>query len=358
MNILFLPTNIASVPSITATALNKLEGINARNIIEKNHKYQTTNKTTVVLAQRYYNRFHPLKWLNSRWEYGKELKKWIEWADVLHYVCGPAFSNGVDLKWATAKNKTIIIEWVGSDIRDPEILFKINPYYSKVFNNGYEYKKLEETNNKKEVQKMFAKAKAIVNISPEISLFLDKRLFPEYNILYQRLNLKNFLPQYPSINNLKPLIIHSPSAKNAKGTNLIMPIIEELKKEFNFEFVLLHNMRREKVLEIMHNADIFLDQIICGGYGMATTEAMAFGKPVMCYIMPELFDAGLPKEFPVVNTNPDNLKEQLIKLITSPQLRHDIGKQSRLYAEKYFDASTIALQLVEIYKEALEKRGN
>ena len=77
----------------------------------------------------------------------------------------------------------------------------------------------------------------------------------------------------------------------------------------------------------MQKADIFLDQIICGGYGMACTEAMAFGKPVMCYIMPEVFKAGLPEDFPITNTNPDNLKEQLIKLITDPQMRHDTGKE-------------------------------
>lgn len=356
MNILFLPSNIASLPSITATALNKLEGINAKNIIDSIHKYQSVSKSTVILPQRLHNRLHTAKWLNSRWKYGKELKKWIEWADVLHYVCGPAFNNGADLKWAKAKNKTIIIEWVGSDIRDPEVLFKINPYYSRVFNNGYEYKRLEETNNKNKVQKLFAKAGAVAGISPEISLFLNKSLFPEYHILKQRLHLQNFIPQYPSVNNTKPLIIHSPSAKIAKGSNLIIPVIEELKKEYDFEFVLLHDMSREKVLEIMQKADIFLDQIICGGYGMASAEAMAFGKPVMCYIMPELFDAGLPKEFPVVNTNPDTLREQLIKLITSPRLRHNIGKQSRAYAEKHFDAGKIALQLLDIYKGALEKR--
>lgn len=357
MKVLFLPSNIASIPSITVEALNKLEGVEARNVISINHKFQSVNKNTVFLPQKNQNLLNPVKWLYSRWRYWSKLKKWIKWADVLHYVCGPAFSNGLDVNWAKTKNKIIIIEWLGSDIRDPELLLKINPYYTRVFNNGYEYKKLEESDNKNKVQKLFEKANAIATISPEINLFLNKKLFPEYHILYQRLNLKNFIPRYPSANNTRPLIIHSPTAKIVKGTNIIIPVIEELKKQYDFEFVLLHDMSREKVLAIMQQADIFLDQIICGGYGMACTEAMAFGKPVMCYIMPEVFDAGLQREFPVVNTNPDNLKEQLIKLITSPQLRHDIGKQSRAYAEKYFDANKIAFQLKGIYKDALEKKS-
>ena len=38
-------------------------------------------------------------------------------------------------------------------------------------------------------------------------------------------------------------------------------------------------MTREKVLEIMQKADMFSGPDCLGGYGMASTEAMAFGKP-------------------------------------------------------------------------------
>ena len=91
---------------------------------------------------------------------------------------------------------------------------------------------------------------------------------------------------------------------------------------------------------------------------MATMEAMAFGKPVMCYIMPRVFEGGLSEECPIVNTNPDNLKEQLIKLITNPQLRHNIGIKSRAFAEKFHDVNKISGQLLEIYKLELEKMHN
>jgi glycosyltransferase involved in cell wall biosynthesis len=76
--------------------------------------------------------------------------------------------------------------------------------------------------------------------------------------------------------------------------------------------------------------------------------------------MKEVFEGGLSADCPIINTNPDNLKEQLIKLIENPQLRHDIGKQSRAFAEKYFDVEIIAPQLVNIYKEVLaaNKKNN
>lgn len=166
----------------------------------------------------------------------------------------------------------------------------------------------------------------------------------------------DFTPQYPAINNNKPLIVHSPTAKIGKGSNIIVPLIEELKKQFNFDFILLHDMSREKVLEIMQKTDIFIDQIIVGSYGMAAMEAMSFGKPVMCYLMPEVFKAGLPEECPIVNTNPDNLKEQLTTLITNAQLRHDTGIKSRAFAEKFHDVEKVSSQLLTIYKTELEKK--
>ncbi len=91
MNILFLPANIASVPSITATALNKLEGIHSKNIIDNIHKYQSISKSTVVLPHRSDNRLHAAKGIKSRWDYGRQLKKWIQWADVVDYIGGLAF---------------------------------------------------------------------------------------------------------------------------------------------------------------------------------------------------------------------------------------------------------------------------
>jgi glycosyltransferase involved in cell wall biosynthesis len=77
---------------------------------------------------------------------------------------------------------------------------------------------------------------------------------------------------------------------------------------------------------------------------MAAMEAMSFGKPVMCYLLPQVFEAGLPQECPIVNTNPVNLKEQLIKLINNPKLRESIGMAGRAYVEKYHDAEIISTQ--------------
>lgn len=340
--------------AITAGALNNREGVKAICLTTSVHKYQAVNKTTIVLPNKYVSRKNPLKWFNAQRIFKKELMKWIEWADILHYTWEPAYKDGRDLRWAKKMNKPIFIEWLGSDIRDAGFLSAINPYYKQAFKNGYESRDMENGELKKMTEENFYAIGAIPTVCPEMSMYLNKKLFSSYISLMQRINVKAFSPQFPSPENNKPLIVHSPSAKITKGSNFVLAAIEELKKDFDFEFVLLHDMKREEVLKIMQKADIFLDQIIIGGYGMAAMEAMAFGKPVMCHLLPQVFEAGLPQECPIVNTNPGNLKEQLKKLITNPHLRQRIGEESRAYVEKYHDAEKISDQLLEVYTRALD----
>lgn len=358
MKVLFLPENIASMPALTAEVLNRDESIQAVCITNTIHKYQTISPVIIHLNKNFsknklINRTLQFVW--RRTLYKKQIKEWIEWADIVHYTWSPALKNGNDLAYAKKLNKPVFIEWVGSDIRNPDFLKSINPYYKKAFANGYEYAAFESKKRSEANQKLFSKYHALPVLSPEMSLYINKEFFSEVIQLYQRINLKDFVPQYPEINNRRPTIIHSPSAKITKGSNYIIPVIEELKKAYDFDFIMLHDMSRLEVLERMQKADIFIDQIIIGSYGMAAMEAMSFGKPVMCYIMPEVFEAGLPATCPIVNTNPDNLKEKLVELITNPQLRHELGKKSRVFAEEHHDVDKAALHLSAIYKNALSK---
>lgn len=348
------------MPAITAEVLNRTENTEAVCITNFVHKYQSITPGVVLLNKEFstnklINRI--LKFIWRRTVYKYQIKKWIKWADVLHYVWSPAFENGADLAYAEKLKKPLFIEWLGSDIRNPDFLKGINPYYKKAFENGYEYASYESKLNSELRQKIFFKHKATPLLSPEMSLYVKRAFFPKIKILYQRLNVNDFKAIFPDKYNIRPLIVHSPSAKVAKGSNYIITVIEELKSQFDFDFTILHDMHRSEVLALMQKADIFIDQIIIGSYGMATMEAMSFGKPVMCFILPEVFEAGLSRKCPIVNSNPDNLKENLIILLKDPQLRHDLGRKSRAFVEEFHDAEKVVTDLVEIYKSALPKNN-
>jgi glycosyltransferase involved in cell wall biosynthesis len=106
---------------------------------------------------------------------------------------------------------------------------------------------------------------------------------------------------------------------------------------------------------MIQECDVMLDQFVLGSYGVAALEAMALGKPVVCYIKPSLIER-LPSDFPIVNANQDNLVRVLGGLLEDGHQRHQIGKLSRIYVEKHHDAHKIARNLVKIYEEITKKK--
>jgi glycosyltransferase involved in cell wall biosynthesis len=152
---------------------------------------------------------------------------------------------------------------------------------------------------------------------------------------------------------LKPLIVHSPTAVVGKGTKYVIAAVDELKKNHDFEFILIKDMSHETSLGLIKRCDIFIDQLISGGYGMAAMEAMSFGKPVICYMKESVIKEDMPHDVPIVNANPDNIKVVLEELLNNGTLRNRQGKLGRAYIEKYHDIRITIPVLIEVYKNVI-----
>jgi len=308
MKVLHLPVNVASIPSHTVRGLKKI-GIDARGLIFDNKYCQSSKGMTVIR-------------ISGSKKFEKELKKIVftynffksvRWADIIHWYFGSSILPwNIDIKWIHLLKKPSLIEWLGSDIRIPEIEFNDNPYYRKVFPNI----KIPSKQFKKSIKKqeMFIKNGFIAIVPPCMQQYLQKHLWPEFYIFRQRIMLSDYVPCYPSPETKKPIVVHSPTNPVIKGTPIVIEIINKLKKKYAFEFKLIENVKRTEALEIMKNADIFLDQFVLGAHGMACLEAMAYGKPVLCYIKPSLIPQ-YPDDLPIVNANPDNLEIVLEELL-------------------------------------------
>lgn len=355
LKILFLPVNIASQPFITTEAINKTGKAKALCITNSVSPVNSKGKNTLFIPKNFPRR-KPFKWLYYKLTYRHRIKKWIKWADVLHYIWSPAFTDGGDLQYAEKLGKPIFIEWVGSDIRKPEKLSKINNYYSKAFKSGYEYFDLESSGHSETVQQQFSKAGAIPLATPEMSIYIDRNYFTNGSkTLMARLNVNDFTPSYPGLENKKPLVVHSPTARVCKGSSYIIDAVSRLQRKYDFDFKLIENMPREQALKLTAGCDIFIDQLILGSYGLASVEAMSMGKPVICYIMKEVFDAGLPAECPIINASPETITDELEKLITNPSLRRERGMSGRQYATEHHNAEAICNELIHMYEEAHNK---
>lgn len=164
---------------------------------------------------------------------------------------------------------------------------------------------------------------------------------------------QHYRPEYP-VQGEKPIrIIHAPNHRQFKGTKYLVAAVEELRREgVQIELVLVERIPNDQALEIYRTADIVFDQCLVGFHGYFAIEAMALGKPVMCYIRhPDkyLLDH---EACPMINVHRDEIKEVLRRFATKEKVRlPDIGRQSRQYVEKYFTLSAFAGRLGRSYKE-------
>src|SRR5262249_21623277 len=102
--------------------------------------------------------------------------------------------------------------------------------------------------------------------------------------------------------------------------------------------------------------DLFLDQFTVGAEGLAALEAMALGKPVVCFIKSSL-QPRYPSDFPIVIADPEDLADVIAPLIKDGGKRLELGRQSRNYVETQHDARKLAAQLIEIYKDLSLRTG-
>ncbi|MBI3789037.1 MAG: glycosyltransferase [Ignavibacteriales bacterium] len=147
-------------------------------------------------------------------------------------------------------------------------------------------------------------------------------------------------------------IIHSPSNRSMKGTELILPIIDQIKKARDIEFVLVENIPHDEVIRIKQTCDIAIEQVgnMGGtGYGRNSLETLAMGIPTITEMTPD-YTAWLP-ENPFILATQQTLFERIIELIDNPQLRAAKRSAGRAWVEKYHSYESVHNRLMELYRE-------
>lgn len=163
---------------------------------------------------------------------------------------------------------------------------------------------------------------------------------------------KRFQAIYPSSHMNEPLkIVHAPNHRMFKGTAYLESAIIELREEgVPIELVMVERVPNVEALKIYQTADVIFDQCLVGFHGYFALEAMALGKPVMCFIRkPEeyLLHAN---ECPIINTCVETLKNDLRLLVEQRETLPEIGRRGRRYIEKYHSFEAFAGRLRMAYK--------
>jgi hypothetical protein len=161
--------------------------------------------------------------------------------------------------------KPYVIEWTGTDIRDPKqtnLMHTANEYVM-----GSVIRHLRNEKEFKDVMNIFSSHILINHIDH------DNKVYIPHRVDWERFKFN------PTIHN--PLrIAHCTSNREAKGTDdIILQLIG-----LDVEFDLIENVSREEAIKRVSECDLVIGQMVWGEHGTQELESIAMGKPVLCYI--------------------------------------------------------------------------
>ena len=183
------------------------------------------------------------------------------------------------------------------------------------------------------------------------------RWVPDAAVIPPGIDLASITPAAPS-GRRRPVVVHAPSSRRRKGTDHVVEACAGL----DVDLRIVEGLRHDEALARYRDADIVVDQLNAGWYGLFAIECMALGKPVITFLHDEAVlrtQEAYGIEVPVVNASAETLHERLGELVDVGSAgRAEIGAASRAYVERVHDLDHVTDRLLELYSVVLETAGS
>lgn len=142
---------------------------------------------------------------------------------------------------------------------------------------------------------------------------------------------------------------HFPNHGYFKGTKYLQGAIDSLQAEgHQVEFLQLSGRPHDEILAAMQTIDVLVDQLISGSFGLTAVEAMASGCPVICYLHDGVAVAER-EACPVIEANPDTIKQVLHQLILDRARLSDAGAAGPHYVRRNYSVEALGKHLADLY---------
>ena len=175
------------------------------------------------------------------------------------------------------------------------------------------------------------------------------RWVPDAHVIPPGIDVHAIAPAPPS-DRKRPIVLHAPSSRRRKGTEHVVAACREL----DVELEIVEGLDHREAFERYRRADVIVDQLNAGWYGVFAIEAMALGKPVVTFLHEQAVRRteeafGVP--VPIVGATKETLAEVLRPLTESAWERRRVGAASRAYAEEVHGLERMTDRLLALYAE-------
>ncbi len=305
LRVVHCPVNTAGVPWANVEALRR-RGVDARLVVF--NRYRLHPEADVSLERRGgFVRRQLTQW--------RALLRLLPRTDVFHFYFGLTLvPRSVQFPVLRALGKKSVMHYLGSDIR-----------------------------GKTPSELAFGKGAGAEVVGSYDAI----RWVQEAEVIPPGIDVRKIVPAPPS-DRSRPVILHAPSSRTRKGTEHVIAACEGL----DAELVLVEGLHHADAFERYREADIVVDQLNSGWYGLLAIECMALGKPVVTFLHEEAVrrtEEALGVTVPLVRTTKNDLRASLEPLVASAEDRRRIGAASRGYVEQVHDLDRVADHLLALY---------
>ena len=305
LRVVHTPLNVAGIPWANVQALRR-KGVDAKLVVVERQKMHPEADVSLDRGPGFW-RAQAVQW--------PALFRLLPQTDVFHFYFGwTLVPRRLQFPILRAARKKSVFHFLGSDIRGkaPEEL-------------GYA-----------------RRADARI-----VGSYDAIRWVPDAEVVPPGIDLREYAPE-PLPEKERPVVLHAPSSRRRKGTDHVIAACEGL----GVELEIVEGLRHEEARRRYQRADIVVDQLNSGWYGMFAIEAMALAKPVLGFLHEEAArrtEEAFGIAVPIVRVTAETLRERIAELARVPDERRRLGAASRAYVERVHDVDRIADRLIEIY---------
>ncbi|MGZ8694390.1 MAG: hypothetical protein ACXWYS_03010 [Gaiellaceae bacterium] len=306
MRVVHCPVNVAGVPWANVQALRQL-GVDAKLVVFNRGKLHPD--ADVDLRR-------PPGFVRGQLTQWRALTRLLPHTDVFHFYFGLTLvPKSVQFPILRALRKKSLFHYLGSDIR-----------------------------GKTPGELAYGKRAGAEIVGSYDAI----RWVPEAEVIPPGIDLERYPPAPPS-DRARPVVLHAPSSRGRKGTEHVVAACEGL----DVDLQIVEGLRHEEARRRYEDADIVVDQLNAGWYGLFAIEAMALGKPVLTYLHDEAVrrtEESFGVRVPLVPTTKETLRETLRPLVADTAERRRIGAASRAYVERVHDLRRVTERLLDLYR--------
>jgi hypothetical protein len=254
--------------------------------------------------------------------------------------------------------KKIIMHFVGTDIRSVDyILWKEKHIYEYLTGN-IDYPKSVHWQNRL-IKDSLKYADSIIVSSPDLKSVIPSAIYYPVMIDIEKTTKELLSNHNLRKDNSEIVILHAPSNPQMKGSQIIHDILKKFKhnhKEYNIRLELTadtetpyaerYSTSRYRLFQLYNEADIVIDQIIIGWYGLQAIEALVAKNQVISYVENDLKQNLYPK-CPIEIADVNNLNSIILKCVKNHVERKINFEENIAWVKKYHTIENNNFNLIE-----------